>query len=161
MYTYNLAGFSIFSKLSIFIGFASQLSWQRICLQCRRPGFNSRVRKIPWRREWLPTPVFLSGEFPLFRVDPVTFTLSGLQSLLKPGALLPQPAFAIDGTDILRNPGFDLDSLGQKHSTCDVVSSEQLTRRHRRPGVLYLQDRLHPLVSVAYTECHFPFVSNK
>ena len=21
------------------------------------------VRKIPWRREWLPTPVFLSGEF--------------------------------------------------------------------------------------------------
>ena len=23
----------------------------------------SLVRKIPWRREWLPTPVFLSGEF--------------------------------------------------------------------------------------------------
>ena len=21
------------------------------------------VRKIPWRRKWLPTPVFLSGEF--------------------------------------------------------------------------------------------------
>ena len=21
------------------------------------------VGKIPWRREWLPTPVFLSGEF--------------------------------------------------------------------------------------------------
>ena len=21
------------------------------------------VRKIPWRREWLPTPVFLPGEF--------------------------------------------------------------------------------------------------
>ena len=28
----------------------------------RRPGFNLWVRKIPWRREWLPTPVFLSGE---------------------------------------------------------------------------------------------------
>ena len=27
------------------------------CLQCRKPGFNSWVRKIPWRREWQPTPV--------------------------------------------------------------------------------------------------------
>ena len=31
--------------------------------QCRRPGFVSWVRKIPWRREWQPTPVFLPGEF--------------------------------------------------------------------------------------------------
>ena len=31
-------------------------------LQCRRPRFNPWVRKIPWRREWLPTPVFLPGE---------------------------------------------------------------------------------------------------
>ena len=29
------------------------------CLQCRRPWFTSRVRKIPWRRDRLPTPVFL------------------------------------------------------------------------------------------------------
>ena len=34
----------------------------RICLQCRRPGFNPWVGKISWRREWLPTPVFLPGE---------------------------------------------------------------------------------------------------
>ena len=34
-----------------------------IYLQCRRPGFNPLVRKIPWRREWQPTPVFLPGEF--------------------------------------------------------------------------------------------------
>ena len=33
------------------------LSWSRICLQCRRPGFSSWVGKIPWRREQLPTPV--------------------------------------------------------------------------------------------------------
>ena len=38
------------------------LRWYRICLQCRRPGFNSWVRKILWRREWQPTPVFLPGE---------------------------------------------------------------------------------------------------
>ena len=32
-------------------------------LQLRRPVFNPWVRKIPWRMEWLPTPVFLPGEF--------------------------------------------------------------------------------------------------
>ena len=30
--------------------------------QCRRSGFDPWVRKIPWRREWQPTPVFLPGE---------------------------------------------------------------------------------------------------
>ena len=29
----------------------------------KRPGFHPRVEKMPWRREWLPTPVFLPGEF--------------------------------------------------------------------------------------------------
>ena len=29
---------------------------------CRRLGFNPWVGKIPWRREWQPTPVFLPGE---------------------------------------------------------------------------------------------------
>ena len=38
------------------------LRWQRICLQCRIPGFYLWVRKIPWKREWLPTPIFLPGE---------------------------------------------------------------------------------------------------
>ena len=28
-----------------------------------RPQFNSWVEKIPWRRGWLPTPVFWPGEF--------------------------------------------------------------------------------------------------
>ena len=38
------------SKLRFFI---------RICLQCRRPWFDSWVGKISWRRDRLPTPVFL------------------------------------------------------------------------------------------------------
>ena len=38
-------------------------SWLRICLQCRKSGFNPRVGKIPWRRERLPAPVFCLGEF--------------------------------------------------------------------------------------------------
>ena len=31
----------------------------KICLQCRRPRFDSWVGKMPWRRDRLPTPVFL------------------------------------------------------------------------------------------------------
>ena len=39
------------------------LRLQRICrLQCRRLGFDPWVGKIPWRRERLPTPIFLLGE---------------------------------------------------------------------------------------------------
>ena len=37
--------------------------WSRICLQFRISGFGPWVRKIPWRREWLPTSVLLPGEF--------------------------------------------------------------------------------------------------
>ena len=29
----------------------------------QRPRFDPWVGKIPWRREWQPTPVFLPGEF--------------------------------------------------------------------------------------------------
>ena len=32
-------------------------------LQYRRHRFNLWVGKIPWRREWQPTPVFLPGKF--------------------------------------------------------------------------------------------------
>ena len=32
----------------------------RVCLKCHRPRFDTWVGKIPWRREWLPTPVLLS-----------------------------------------------------------------------------------------------------
>ena len=32
------------------------------CRRCKRCGFNPWVGKIPWRRAWQPTPVFLPGE---------------------------------------------------------------------------------------------------
>ena len=35
------------------------LRQERVCLQFRRPSFDPWLRKIPWRREWHPTPVFL------------------------------------------------------------------------------------------------------
>ena len=36
---------------------------KRIRLQCERPGFDPWIGKVLWRRERLPTPVFLPGEF--------------------------------------------------------------------------------------------------
>ena len=32
------------------------------CRRCKRCRFDPWVRKIPWRRKWQPTPVFLSGK---------------------------------------------------------------------------------------------------
>jgi len=32
-------------------------------LKCRRPRLDPWVEKIPWKTDWLPTPVFLPGEF--------------------------------------------------------------------------------------------------
>ena len=33
------------------------------CRRHKRPRFNPKVEKIPWRRKWQPYPVFLPGEF--------------------------------------------------------------------------------------------------
>ena len=35
----------------------------RVCLQWGRPEFDPWVRKIPWRRKWQPTPIFLPRKF--------------------------------------------------------------------------------------------------
>ena len=32
------------------------------CRRCKRQSFHLWVRKIPWRRKWPPTPIFLLGE---------------------------------------------------------------------------------------------------
>ena len=37
--------------------------WSRIHLQCKRCRFDPWVGKVPERRKWLPTLVFLPGEF--------------------------------------------------------------------------------------------------
>ena len=39
-----------------------RLSGKESALQCMKCRFNLWVRKILWRRKWLPAPVFLSGE---------------------------------------------------------------------------------------------------
>ena len=48
------------------MGFPGGFSGKESICQCKRHkrlGFNSWVGKIPWRRKWQPTPVFLPGEF--------------------------------------------------------------------------------------------------
>ena len=49
----------------IHMGFPSGVSGKEPtcqCGRCKRHGFDPWVRKIPWRRAWQPTPVFLPGE---------------------------------------------------------------------------------------------------
>ena len=48
----------------IFMGFPGGSDSLRICLQCRRHGFDPWVGKILWKRGWQPTPVFSLGEVP-------------------------------------------------------------------------------------------------
>ena len=58
--------FGFFPKmLKMNLGLPSGASGKESACQCRRLkrwGFDPWVGKIPWRRAWQPTPVFLSGE---------------------------------------------------------------------------------------------------
>ena len=44
------------------VGLPRWLSGKAFASQCRRHRFGPWVRKIPWRRKWQPTPVFLPGK---------------------------------------------------------------------------------------------------
>ena len=44
-------------------GFPGGAAGKESPCQSRRCGFNPWVRKIPWRRKWQPTPIFLPGKF--------------------------------------------------------------------------------------------------
>ena len=49
-------------KLLCQTGFPGGSEVKASACTCRRPGFDPWVGKIPWRRKWQPTPVFLPGE---------------------------------------------------------------------------------------------------
>ena len=59
-WTFHCCGFSCYGAQAL--GFSCSLA-AVIRLQCGRPGFDPWVGKMPWRREWLTTPVFWPGEF--------------------------------------------------------------------------------------------------
>jgi len=45
------------------MGFPGGLGGEESTCQSSGAEFNPWIGEIPWRREWLPTPVFLPGEF--------------------------------------------------------------------------------------------------
>ena len=55
------------AKWNVLVVFIERVSrWpsgkKKFLLPMQEIGFNSWVRKIPWRRKWQPIPVFLPGE---------------------------------------------------------------------------------------------------
>ena len=59
---------------------AQIVDWESFCklrihLQCRRPGFDPWIAKIPWRTAWQPTSGFLPGKSPCMEAP------GGLQSM--------------------------------------------------------------------------------
>ena len=61
------------------LGFPGGTSGKESIYQCQRLGFHPWLRKIPWRKAWQPTPVFLPGEFP-WTEEPGGPEFMGLQS---------------------------------------------------------------------------------
>ena len=56
----------IASFTSIYLAIIFGTSGKECSCQCRRykrHGFDPWVEKMPWRRKWQPTPVFLPGKF--------------------------------------------------------------------------------------------------
>ena len=49
-------------NLSHMLDFPGGSDSKSIYLQCGKPRFDPWVGKIPWRRKWQPTPVFLPGK---------------------------------------------------------------------------------------------------
>ena len=61
--------FSVFDNIAKRLGYSAQwgfpggASRKEPACQHRRHRFDLWVGKIPWRRAWQPTPIFLPGEF--------------------------------------------------------------------------------------------------
>ena len=50
-------------SLSVYLyGLSRWLTGKESFCRCRRCGFSPQIGKIPWRRKWQPTPVFLLGK---------------------------------------------------------------------------------------------------
>ena len=83
----------------------------RIRPQCRGPRSDSWIRKIPWRREWQPTPVFLPGESQGQR-SLAGYTAHGFARVRHD--LETQPPHSKEGESILRN------TFGPLYPACNI-----------------------------------------
>ena len=66
------------------MGLPWRLSSKEFAYQYRRHRFYCWVRKIPWRREWLPTPVYLPGKFYGQRIAKFRLRLKKVGKTIKP-----------------------------------------------------------------------------
>ena len=53
----------VLSGLNLNLGSCRWLSGKEYPCWCRRCGFSPWIGRIPWRRKWRPTPVFLPRKF--------------------------------------------------------------------------------------------------
>ena len=119
----------------VFNGLPWWLRQLRICLQCRRPGFDPWVGKIPWKREWQPTPVSLPGEFhelekPVCRFQEATVRTghgtTGWFQIGKgvhEGCILSPCLFNLYAEYIMRNTGLEEAQAGIKIARRNIKTS--------------------------------------
>ena len=96
------------AQMTFLLGFSGGTSGKEPTCQCRRHkgcGFDPWVGKIPWRRTWQPTPVFLPGESP-WTEEPDGLQSMGSQSQtgLKQLSTHACPSFCFPSTQRLESP---------------------------------------------------------
>ena len=122
----------------------------RVCLQCRRLGFNPWVRKIPWKRKWQPTTVSLPGKSQGWR------SLSGCspwgpkESDMTEQLLFHHPSFFVLSSYSLANLAYFLANLAYFLA---YLLSSKLTALS--PSSLILSSGMSNLMSVHLYNCIF------
>ena len=90
------------------VGLPKGLRQWKICLRCRRPGFDPWVGKTPWRRKWQSTPVFLPreshGQRSLVGYSPWGCKERGLSNEHMSGIQIPEPHLRSIEFESLRGP---------------------------------------------------------
>ena len=123
----------------MFKGFPSSASGKA---SVKRRGFDSWIGKIPWRRAWQPTPVFLPGEShghrSLAGYSPWGSKESDLTEATNHGKL----------TNHVHEVHGHLNALKYKKFKCLGPSSADVTSL--RPSLLCRQPEFLPLASASY-----------
>ena len=97
---------------------------KKIYLQCRRPGFDPWVGKIPCRRERLPTPVFWPREFCGLLTKCAVFSCSVMSN-----------CFSVHGNSLGKNNGVD----------CHALLQGIFPTQGSNPGLLHCRQMLYCL----------------
>ena len=111
------------------VGLPWWLSGKESACQCRRCGFNPWVMKSPWRREWLPTPVFLPEK------SPWTEESGGLQFMRSQRMVYDSAAKQQPEVVMLLSPPF----YKRKNSEAEVTKLVQGCQQVLEPGFRHTQ----------------------